>query len=265
MSDTAEFLRSRIPFTPRVFVILGSGLGALADQVENPISLPFDDVPGLKASTVEGHTSRLVAGNIDVTPVLFMQGRMHMYEGHPPEVIALPVRAAAEIGVKTMIVTNAAGGVNRSFRPGDLMLIDDHINLMWQNPLIGPTQNQEPRFPDMSAPYDRELQRLAQEVALEQGTRLQIGTYLALTGPAYETSAEIRMLERLGADAIGMSTVPEVIAAGANGIRVLGLSLITNLAAGYTAHPLSHAEVIETAARASVVFGALVRGIITRL
>ena len=265
MSDTTDFLRSRIPFTPRVFVILGSGLGSLADQVENAISLPFDEVPGLKASTVEGHTGRLVAGTIDRTPVLFMQGRMHVYEGHSPEVIALPVRAAAQIGVSTMIVSNAAGGVNRNFRPGDLMLIDDHINLMWQNPLTGAAQKDEPRFPDMSEPYDRELQRLAHQVALEQGTRLQVGTYLALTGPAYETSAEIRMLDRLGADAIGMSTVPEVIAARANGMRVLGLSLITNLAAGYTSHPLSHAEVIETAARASVVFGALVRGIITRL
>ncbi len=265
MSSTADYLRSRIPVTPRVFVILGSGLGALADEVENPVSLPFSEVPGFTASSVEGHQGRLVAGRLERTPVLFMQGRMHMYEGHSAETVAAPVRAAAELGVKTMIVSNAAGGVNRSFRVGDLMLIDDHINLMWQNPLTGQVRPGEPRFPDMSAPYDRELQALAQHIALEQGVQLKSGTYLALTGPSYETPAEIRMLERMGADAIGMSTVPEVLAARANDMRVLGFSLITNLAAGYTSQPLSHAHVIEAGAQANAVFSALVRRIIAAL
>jgi purine-nucleoside phosphorylase len=265
MSATADYLRAHIPFTPRVFVILGSGLGALADEVEAAITLPFSDVPGLAPSTVEGHKSRLVAGTIEKTPVLFMQGRMHMYEGHSAEAVAEPVRAAAALGVKTMIVTNSAGGVNRSFRPGDLMLIDDHINLMWQNPLTGVARAGEPRFPDMSQPYDRELQNLAHQIAIEQGLKLQVGTYVALTGPSYETSAEIRMLQRMGADAIGMSTVPEVIAARANDMRVLGFSLITNLAAGYTSKPLSHTEVIEVGAQAGAVVGALLRRIIAAL
>ncbi|MEX2284321.1 MAG: purine-nucleoside phosphorylase [Gemmatimonadota bacterium] len=265
MNSTADYLRTQIPFTPRVFVILGSGLGALADEVEDAITLPFSDVPGLMPSTVEGHKGRLVAGTLARTPVLFMQGRMHMYEGHSAEAVAAPVRAAAALGVKTMIATNSAGGVNRSFRPGDLMLIDDHINLMWQNPLTGAARDGEPRFPDMSQPYDRELQALAQQIAIELGLQLQVGTYVALTGPSYETPAEIRMLQRMGADAIGMSTVPEVIAARANDMRVLGFSLITNLAAGYTSKPLSHEEVMEVGAQASERVGVLIRRVIATL
>jgi purine-nucleoside phosphorylase len=265
MSSTADYLRTHVTFTPRVFVILGSGLGALADEVEDAIALSFGDVPGLTPSTVEGHQGRLVAGTLEKTPVLFMQGRMHMYEGHSAQAVAAPVRAAAELGVKTMIVTNSAGGVNHSFRPGDLMLIDDHINLMWQSPLTGAARDGEPRFPDLSQPYDRELQILAQQMAVEQGLTLQVGTYVALTGPSYETPAEIRMLQRMGADAIGMSTVPEVIVARANDMRVLGFSLITNLAAGYTSKPLSHTEVIEVGTQASVRVGALLRRIIAAL
>jgi purine-nucleoside phosphorylase len=265
MSATASYLKSRIDFTPRVLVILGSGLGALADHVEDAIAIPFDEVPGFAASSVEGHKGRFIAGRLDRAEVLFMQGRLHMYEGYSPEMVAAPVRAAAELGVKTLIVSNAAGGVNRGFRPGDLMLIDDHINLMWQNPLTGRVREGEPRFPDMSEPYDRGLQELAGRIALEQGLPLVRGTYLAVTGPSYETPAEVRMYERLGADAVGMSTVPEVIAARANGMRVLGFSLITNLASGYTDQPLSHADVIEAGANASAAFGLLVRGIIAAL
>jgi purine-nucleoside phosphorylase len=266
MSATAAaYLKSRIDFTPRVLVILGSGLGVLADQVEDAITIPFDEVPGLAASSVEGHKGRFIAGRLDRTEVLFMQGRLHLYEGHTAETVAAPVRAAAELGVETMIVSNAAGGVNRGFRPGDLMLIDDHINLMWQNPLTGRVREGESRFPDMSAPYDRGLQELAGQIALEQGLLLVRGTYLAVTGPSYETPAEIKMYERMGADAVGMSTVPEVIAARANGMRVLGFSLITNLASGYSNQPLSHAEVIEAGANASAAFGLLIRGIIAAL
>ena len=265
MTTASEYLASRIDFTPRVLVILGSGLGALADRVEGAFAIPFGDVPGLAASQVEGHKGRFIAGRLDRAEVLFMQGRLHMYEGHPPETVAAPVRAAAALGVKTMIVSNAAGGVNRRLRPGDLMLIDDHINLMWQNPLTGRAREGEPRFPDMSEPYDRGLQELAGRIALEQGLMLVRGTYLAVTGPSYETPAEVRMYERMGADAVGMSTVPEVIAARANGMRVLGFSLITNLASGYSNQPLSHAEVIEAGANASAAFGQLIRGIIAAL
>jgi purine-nucleoside phosphorylase len=262
MSATADYLRAHIPFTPRVFVILGSGLGALADEVEAAITLPFSDVPGLAPSTVEGHKSRLVAGTIEKTPVLFMQGRMHMYEGHSAEAVAEPVRAAAALGVKTMIVTNSAGGVNRSFRPGDLMLIDDHINLMWQNPLIGTHISGDARFPDMSQPYDAELRAIAQSVARQLGMALVSGTYCANSGPSYETPAEIRMFQRLGADAVGMSTVPEVLVARALGVRVLGISLITNQASGMSEQPLNHEEVIAAGSEARGRFGALLRGIV---
>jgi purine-nucleoside phosphorylase len=265
MSAAADYLRSRLPFDLDVFVILGSGLGALGDDFSDPVSISFDEIPGFAAASVEGHQGRLLAGRLGGKCVLLMQGRMHMYEGHSAATVSLPVRVAADLGIKKLIVSNAAGGINRTFRPGDLMLIDDQINLLWDNPLIGPVRNGELRFPDMSQPYDAEMRSLARSMAQKQGIALVEGTYLSVSGPSYETPAEIRMYQRLGADAIGMSTVPEVVAARANGMRVLGFSLIANLAAGYTLKPVTHDEVIEAGARASASFSKLVRGIIAEL
>jgi purine-nucleoside phosphorylase len=206
-----------------------------------------------------------VSGELEGVACLALQGRFHLYEGHALETIVQPVRTAAELGAEFLIVTNAAGGINRMFRAGDLMIVDDHINLLWSNPLSGPVQPNEPRFPDMSAPYDRELQVLAQRVAAQRGLRIVQGTYLACTGPSYETPAEIRMYQRMGADAVGMSTVPEVIAARACGLRVLGFSLITNLASGYSPVALSHEDVIEAGRAASDRFALLMRGVLAGL
>lgn len=265
MTETVEFLRARLPLRPRVLLVLGSGLGALADQVDESVSFAFGDVPGFAPAHVLGHKGRLVAGRLEGVPVLALQGRYHMYEGHSAQAVALPVRTAAALGAQIMIVTNAAGGLNRSFRAGDLMLIDDHINMTGHNPLIGPVQPNEQRFPDMSQPYDAELQAIAQRVALERKQKLLRGVYLGVLGPSYETPAEIRMYERFGADAIGMSTVPEVIAARALGMRVLGISLISNAAAGLTGEPLTHDEVIEAGQEASARFAGLIRGILALL
>jgi purine-nucleoside phosphorylase len=262
---TVEFLQSRLHGRPRILLILGSGLGRLGDELSDATSFPFDDVPGFARSTVAGHRGRLIAGKLEGVDCLALQGRYHMYEGHSAEVIALPVRVAAALGVRIMIVTNAAGGVRRTFRAGDLMIIDDHINMMWRNPLIGPLQAGEQRFPDMSHPYDPELQALAERVAHERGQPVQRGTYMAVLGPSYETPAEIRMCAALGADAIGMSTVPEVITARALGMRVLGISLISNVAAGLSPVALSHDEVIEAAQHASAAFAGLIRGVIAAL
>jgi purine-nucleoside phosphorylase len=265
MSETLDFLRSRITHKPRVLLVLGSGLGALADQVSDAVAIPFADVPGFAPAHVIGHQGRLVAGTLEGVPVIALQGRYHMYEGHSAQAVALPVRTAAALGAEIMIVTNAAGGLNRNFRPGDLMLIDDHINMTGQNPLIGPVLPREQRFPDMSQPYDRALQEIAEHVALECKQRLVRGVYLAVLGPSYETPAEIRMYERFGADAIGMSTVPEVITARALGLRVLGISLISNVAAGMSGEPLTHDEVIEAGIQASAAFAGLVRGILAQI
>ena len=265
MIETVEFLRARLKQQPRVLLVLGSGLGALADDISEPVDFAFGDIPGFAPAHVLGHKGRLVAGTLEGVPVIALQGRYHMYEGHSAQAVALPVRTAAALGVQIMVVTNAAGGLNRNFRPGDLMLIDDHINMTGHNPLIGPVQAGEQRFPDMSAPYDRELQQIAEAVALERKRRVVRGVYLAVLGPSYETPSEIRMYERLGADAIGMSTVPEVIAARALGLRVLGISLISNVAAGLTGEPVTHDEVIEAGREASSRFADLVRGILAKL
>ncbi|MBX6364138.1 MAG: purine-nucleoside phosphorylase [Gemmatimonadetes bacterium] len=265
MTETLAFLHERLTERPRVLLILGSGLGGFADELEDAVRIPYAEIPGFPPSTVEGHKGQLVAGRAEGVECLALQGRFHLYEGHPPERLALPVRAAAALGARTLIVTNAAGGVNPAFRAGDLMLIEDHINLMGRNPLIGPVIPGDPRFPDMSEPYDRGLRAIAERVALERRIRLVRGVYLAVAGPSYETPAEVRMFRRLGADAVGMSTVPEVIVARALGVRVLGVSLITNAAAGVAATPLSHADVVAAGAEAAGRFTALLRGILTEL
>jgi purine-nucleoside phosphorylase len=264
--EAAAAIRARIGSRrPELALILGSGLGALADNVENPAVVSFDEIPGFPPPTVVGHAGRVVAGTLEGMDVLALAGRFHMYEGHSAATAALPVRVAAELGIRTLFVSNAAGGIRRTFRAGDLMLIRDHLNLTWRNPLIGEVMPGEERFPDMSEPYDAALLTLLRACAAELRLPVQEGVYAGLTGPSYETPAEVRMLERLGADAIGMSTVPEVIVARALGVRVAGVSCISNPAAGISPVPLSHQEVLETTERVRDDFIALVRCFVRRL
>jgi purine-nucleoside phosphorylase len=266
VAAAAAAVRRRLgDFSPSVAIVLGTGLGALADRVREPRRIPYQDVPGFPTPGVAGHVPELLAGILAGVPVLLQRGRFHLYEGHAPAVAALPVRTFHELGARTLIVTNAAGGLRRSFRPGSLMLIADHINWMSRTPLLGPVELGDERFPDMSDPYDAGLRALAREVARAAKLPLEEGIYAGLLGPSYETPAEIRMLERLGADAVGMSTVPEVIAARARGMRALGFSMITNLAAGLSGEKLSHDDVLAVGARVSPQLGAIIEGVLARL
>jgi len=267
IGETIAFLRERITRAPHAVLVLGSGLGGLADEIEDAVRIPFEEIPGFPRRTQElaGHAGALVVGRLDGVEVAAMQGRFHLYEGWAPEDVVLPVRALAALGARALLVTNAAGGIRPGFRPGDLMVIADHINFTGRNPLIGAVVPGEERFPDMSDPYDAGFRRVTEEVALELGIPVVQGVYAALLGPSYETPAEIRMLARLGADAVGMSTVPEVLVARALGIRVLGISCITNLAAGLGTDKLSHAEVMEVGARVRDRLAALVRGVLPRV
>jgi purine-nucleoside phosphorylase len=253
------------PRRPIALLVLGSGLGRLAERLDEAVRLPYRDIPGFPEPTVEGHAGELVAGRLAGREVLVQSGRFHMYEGHDAATSALPVRVAAALGVRTVLLTNAAGGIRRTFRCGTLMLIADTINFTFRSPLIGAVAPGETRFPDMSAPWDAELRRLAREVAAARSVALEEGVYVGGLGPSYETPAEVRMFERLGADAVGMSTVAEVIAARASGLRCLGISTITNLAAGISPAPLSHEEVMVAAAAASGVLGRLIEGVVERL
>ena len=230
--------------------MLGSGLGAVEERVEDPVTVPFGDLAGMPGSSVHGHAGRFVAGRLGGARVLVASGRFHAYEGHGMDVVALPVRVAAILGATTLVATNAAGGIREDLGPGDLVLIQDHLNLMFRNPLVGPVREGETRFPDMSAPYDPGLATLAQDAAGRLGIPLAGGTYAAVLGPSYETAAEVRMLSRLGADVVGMSTVPEVIVARARGIECLAFSMVTNRATGLSETPLSHDEVLEVGQRA---------------
>lgn len=252
-------------FQPDAAIVLGSGLGGLAQRVEVAVSIPYADIPGLPAPTVKGHGGELIAGTLEGRRVLLQRGRLHFYEGHAAEAVVLPVRLAAELGVRCLIVTNAAGGLRPTVPPPALMLIADHVNLQFRFPLVGPVVPPEPRFPDMSEPYDPELRAIARRVALARGIRLEEGVYVAVLGPSYETPAEVRMLQRIGADAVGMSTVPEVIVARARGLRVLGISVISNYAAGITAAPLDHEEVLEAGAAVAGELETLVRGVMNEL
>src|SRR5215467_10301508 len=261
----ADAVRARIgDVHPTTAIVLGSGLGALADEIEQATRVPYADVPGFPPTHVAGHAGALISGRLEGVPVLALAGRFHMYEGHDARLAGFPARVVRALGATTLIVSNAAGGINRLWHPGDLMLIRDHINLMFRNPLIGPAEAGEPRFPDMCEPYDPKLADVARRVAAEQGLLLREGVYAGLLGPAYETAAEVRMLAFLGADAVGMSTVPEVLVARALGMRVLGFSCITNLACGLSTTPITHAEVLETTARAAEKFVRLVAGIVGR-
>ncbi|KKO52052.1 purine-nucleoside phosphorylase [Paenibacillus sp. DMB20] len=266
IEEAAAFIRGKGGVQPEVGLILGSGLGVLADLIEDAVSIPYTDIPHFPVSTVEGHEGELLLGTIQGRPVVLMKGRFHMYEGYGPELTAFPVRVMKQLGVKSLLVTNAAGGVNTSYEPGDLMLITDHLNMTGRNPLIGPN---DPllgvRFPDMSEAYSRRLRKLALETAEGQGVALQQGVYAGLLGPTYETPAEIVMLRTLGADAVGMSTVSEVIVARHAGLEVLGISCITNMAAGILDQPLSHDEVMETAEKVREKFLDLVTAVIPKM
>ena len=252
---SAEFLRSKTSLRPTVGLILGTGLGDFADTLEDRQVIPFRDIPDFLQATVEGHTGAFVFGRARGVSVVALQGRLHYYEGHSMQQLTLPVRVMALLGVKTLVVTNASGGVNRSFAPGDLMLISDHINFSGNNPLIG--RNLEefgPRFPDVSDLYTQSLRDAVKEKASAAGIHLEEGVYMMFTGPNYETPAEVRMAQILGADAVGMSTAPEALVAGHCGMHVLGISCITNHAAGVSDQKLDHSEVVEVANRVHDTF-----------
>lgn len=278
-SAAAEFIRSKYSGEIETAIVLGSGLGAFADAVEGAVKIPYEEIPGFARSTVVGHAGQLVLGTIDGVAVAVQQGRFHFYEGYDMEQVMLPVRSFGLMGVKNLILTNAAGSLNSDMMPGSLMLIADHLNCLGVNPLRGPNDERfGPRFPDMSEVYDREFQ----EIALEEATNIarerhdkgrdaeltdfiHRGIYCALSGPTYETPAEIRMYRQLGADAVGMSTVPESIAARHMGMRSLGISCITNLAAGMEEGVIDHSHVMETGARVAEVFNELLRRIVIRI
>jgi len=261
-----SFLKSRLSAAPQVAVVLGSGLGAFADAVENPVTVPYSEIPGWPRSTAIGHAGKLVAGTLEGVPAVVMAGRAHLYEGYTAEEVVFGVRVLKGLGVKCLIVTNASGGINTSFRTGQLVMISDHINLLGQNPLTG--QNDErlgPRFPDMTEAYSKCCREAARAAAREMNLDLPEGVYAAVPGPSYETPAEIRYLRAIGADLVGMSTVPEVIAANHVGMRVLGISCVTNAAAGVLDQKLDHAEVLATGEKMKGTLTELLRRIVPRL
>ena len=264
--EAVSFIKKNSPLLPRVGVVLGSGLGEFAAQVAEKTIIEYADIPHFKKVSVAGHAGRLVLGKIGSVPVAVLQGRYHYYEGHDISDVVFPVRVLSKLGVKSLLLTNAAGGINRELKPGDLMVISDHINLMGINPLRGANDERlGPRFPDMSAVYDPKFQDVIAAAQAEIGLAAKKGVYLALSGPSYETPAEIRMLVALGVDAVGMSTVPEAVCARHMGLRVAGISCVTNLAAGISKKPLSHQEVTETAERVKSDFIRLLQLVIPRL
>ena len=262
----ARIIRSRTTETPRIAIILGSGLGGFADDFDEAVHIPYEEITGFARSTAEGHAGRLVIGKIDQVPLIAMQGRVHFYEGYSLEQVTFPIRTFKLLGVKTLILTNAAGGVNVQLTQGALMVISDHLNLMSDNPLRGPNDHRfGPRFPDMTSAYSPELQEIAIEEARALGVEIRRGIYAALAGPSYETPAEIHLLRNLGADAVGMSTVPEVIVARQMNIEVLGISCITNMAAGISDEPINHEEVMATGDRVRETFTQLLRRVVGRV
>jgi purine-nucleoside phosphorylase len=266
VQETAGWVRERIDPTPDVAIVLGSGLGDFTAALGEPTAIPYGDIPNWPASTVVGHAGTLVVGTLAGKRVAALSGRVHFYEGHNLQTVTFATRVVGRLGVKTLILTNAAGGINLTFKPGTLMLMDDHINLMGSNPLVGANDERfGPRFPDMSEVYSSRLRQLAGDAARVQGLTLAHGVYAALHGPSYETPAEIRYLRTIGADAVGMSTAPEAIAARHMGLEVLGISCITNMAAGVLPQPLVHDEVMEVARRVRTEFCTLLEGIVERL
>ncbi|MCU1289321.1 MAG: Purine nucleoside phosphorylase [Acidobacteria bacterium] len=277
--EAAEYIKSKYEKEIKIAVVLGSGLGAFADDLENAVKIPYEEIPHFARSTVEGHAGQLVLGEVSGIPVAVQQGRFHFYEGYEMPQVTFPVRAFGVMGIENLILTNAAGSVQTSFKPGNLMLIRDHLNLMGTNPLRGANDERfGARFPDMTEVYAKDLQEIVSEEAafiaqerFEKGldeklsTFLRRGVYCALSGPTYETPAEIHMYRFLGADAVGMSTVPEAIAAKHQGMKVLGISCITNMAAGITDEPINHEEVMETGAKVAEVFKELLRRVIIKI
>jgi len=258
-----RIIRSRISVEPRIAIVLGSGLGGFADDFDEAVAIPYEDIPGFVRSTAQGHAGRLVIGNVDSIPVLAMQGRVHYYEGYSLEEVTFPIRVFNLLGIKTLVLTNAAGGINVQLTQGALMVISDHLNLMGVNPLRGPNDERfGPRFPDMTSVYSPELQELVIEEAKAINVEVRRGIYGALSGPSYETPAEIHLLRNLGADAVGMSTVPEAIVARHMGIEVLGISCITNMAAGISDAPINHEEVMATGDRVRATFTELLQRVI---
>jgi purine-nucleoside phosphorylase len=249
---------------PTVAIVLGSGLGGLAKAIQNPVRVPFKEIPGFPEATVVGHDGAVIAGSLGGREIVALSGRFHMYEGHSAALAAFPVRVFHALGIRELFVSNAAGGISTKLRVGDLMMISDHLNLMGSNPLVGPEQEGETRFPDMTDAYDPGLRRIMRTTAERLKIPLREGVYVGLLGPSYETPSEVKMLRLLGADAVGMSTVPEVIMARALGMRVAGISCITNAAAGVTGAALSHAEVLETTQRVSAAFESLVTEFLAR-
>ena len=263
---SADAIRQRAgDATPVIGIVLGSGLGGLASDIEDAVRVPFSDVPGFPSATIVGHAGAVVCGKLGGKDVVALAGRFHMYEGHPPQLAAFPVRVMHALGARTYFASNAAGGIRRDLSAGDLMIIEDHLNLTCVNPLTGPVEQGDERFPDMSAPYDAGLREQLRSAAARVGVDVKEGVYAWLAGPSFETRAEIHMLERLGADAVGMSTVPEVIVARAMGMRVAGMSCIANAASGVTDAPVLHTDVLEVTARAARGFQALVREFVASL
>ncbi len=264
LKKTSDYISGKLDFKPEIGMVLGSGLGVLGDEVENPTIIKYEDIPGFPKSTVEGHAGQLVAGTLEGKKVLVMQGRFHYYEGYSYDTVVFPVRVMKLLGINKFLVTNASGGVNKNYDPGDLMLISDHIKFDVNGPLRGANFDEfGPRFPDMTDAYKKSLRKMAKEAGKSLGIPLREGVYGFMGGPNYETPAEIRMLGIVGADAVGMSTAPEVLVAAHAGMDILGISCITNMAAGVLDQPLDHAEVMETAARVRDNFIALVRKILT--
>ena len=266
ISAAAEYILTRIPRQPRVALVLGSGLGDFADTLEDAVRLPFSEIPGFPQATVAGHEGALVFGRKNNRFIAVLQGRVHYYEGYSQREITLPIRVLSAIGVKTVVLTNAAGGINKRYKPGDLMLICDHINFSGSNPLIGPNLDTfGPRFPDVSDLYCAELRQDVKELSAFVGIPLWEGVYLMCSGPNYETPAEIRMFRTMGADAVGMSTVPEALVAAHCGMKVVGISCITNMAAGVLPQKLDHSEVVETAAKVRTKFQRLLSELVIYL
>lgn len=265
IQQAADFISSRTNQTPKFGVILGSGLGSFANHLESPVSIAFEDIPHFPVSTVEGHEGKMVIGSYKDIPVLILQGRFHYYEGYSMDQVVFPVRCMISLNIPNLIVTNAAGSVDKNFKPGDLMLIRDHIKFHSDSPLRGPNIDAfGPRFSDMSDPYTKEIRQLAKDSAARLNISLKEGVYYYMAGPSYETASEVKAIKTLGANAVGMSTAPEVIVASHGGMKVMGLSCITNMATGILDQPIGHEEVIKTGEIVKEKFIALLKSIITQ-
>lgn len=266
IKNNAQIISGELDYKPEIGLILGSGLGVMAEEIENPVHIDYGELDNFPVSTVEGHAGRFVIGELEGKKVIAMQGRTHYYEGYSMQELVMPVRIMKEVGIEKLILTNAAGGVNEEFSAGEFMIISDHINLMGDNPLMGENFDEfGPRFPDMSEAYNKELIEVAENAARDNGILTRKGVYAAESGPSYETPAEIKFLRTIGADAVGMSTVPEVIAANHMGLGIVGVSCITNMAAGILPQPLAHKEVVEIAEKVRPDFIKLMRGIIKNI